>query len=260
MYATSVIILNKKEQWRLLQTLKNWSYLLKGDLANFSLFFNFVIDHSQYKDFMDFQVSASIARPYAKKTRTKYVMRGNFKVEKEEAKIIKSRDENVEKAEVKIIEVSGQKTKRKHRKSKSKSVITQKPKALSPQKTIKKNKTVHKVSNVEMPKEAPHRHAAEKRPNKDASVPVHPQGSRKRPFKEAPDSSRGTSKGKKMKNEKGMRGGPHPHQSENKKSKPFKGSKQHQRGGPSLNKERAPKRSHNDHHGNFALPFVNSLF
>jgi hypothetical protein len=118
-------------------------------------------------------VSASIARPYAKKTGTKYVMRGNFKVEKE-AKI-SSKDENVEKVQVKIIEILGQ-TKKKHKKPKSKGVITQKPNALSPQKTIKKKKMVHKVSNVEMPREAPHQHAAEKRPKKDALVPVHPQG------------------------------------------------------------------------------------
>lgn len=215
---------------------------------------------------MFFQVSASMARPYAKKTGTKFMIRGNFKVkknnekgEKEEARIIKKNDEKVVKEEVKIIEVSGDsKKKRKRSRPKSKGVIAQKSKALSPQKTINKNKMVHKKGpNIETPKETPHRNAPKKKPNKEAPLPVHPQGSRKRPFKEAPESSKRPFKGK-MKHEKGMRGEPHPHQSGTKKSKPFKGSKQHQRGVPSFNKESgAPafnnerdfKRSRNDHCG-----------
>lgn len=215
-------------------------------------------------------MSASLARPYAKKTGTKFILRGNFKVkksnekgEKEEARIIKKSDEKVEKEEVKIIEVSGN-SKRKRKRPKSKGVIAQKPKPLSPQKTIKKNKMVHKKGpNIETPKETPHRNAPKKKPNKEAPVPVNPQGSRKRPFKEAPESSKRPFKGKMKQHEKGMRGGTHPHQSGAKKSKPFKGSsKQHprgvssfnkERGAPAVNNERDFKRSRNDHYGNCEL-------
>lgn len=226
-------------------------------------FIYFVIDHFSIQGSMNFQVSASIARPYARKTGMKFMIRGNFKVKKsnekvemKEVKIIKSSDEKVEKEEVKIIEVSGE-TKKKCKRPKLKDVIYQKPKALSPKKKIKKNKKLHKkVPNVETHKEAPHRHAPKEGHNKEAPVPIQPQGSKKRLFKKAPESSRRLTKGK-MKHEKGTQGGPHPHQSGTKKPKPFKGSKQHQRGGSAFNNERAFKKSRNDHYGNFVFSFVN---